>query len=133
MFPLMAQSVQIFRSFQIIVVIVFVGVMIGAIVGLFRIPIGLELSEIVPAGTAPHAFLVAREEYFSFYPVYTVVRGPDFDFSTKKNQKLLRDFMDELKNVSYTVKLKMKSDWLHMMTTWLEFAQVCIFLISTLN
>lgn len=98
--------------------------MAGSIVGLVKIPIGLELSEIIPAGTAPHAFFIAREKYFSFYPVYAVIRGPDFDFAAKKNQKLVKDFIAELKNVSYVVDMHMKTDWLSLMAAWLEQTQV---------
>jgi hypothetical protein len=41
--------------------------------------LGLELSDVLPEGTAPSAFLKVREKYFGFYPMYIVLKGSDID------------------------------------------------------
>jgi patched 1 protein len=44
-------------------------------IGLYRSKIGLELADVLPENTAPAAFLKARERYFSFYPMFVVLKG----------------------------------------------------------
>ena len=45
--------------------------------GLYHSRIGLELADVLPENTAPFAFLKARESYFSFYPIFIVIKGTD--------------------------------------------------------
>lgn len=53
-------------------------------VGLYQSTLGLELSDVLPEGTAPSAFLRAREEYFSFYPMFAVLKGPNIDYPNEQ-------------------------------------------------
>lgn len=43
-------------------------------VGLRDSVLGLELADVLPESTAPSAFLRAREKYFSFYPIFIVLK-----------------------------------------------------------
>uniref|UniRef100_A0A915HYU9 Uncharacterized protein n=1 Tax=Romanomermis culicivorax TaxID=13658 RepID=A0A915HYU9_ROMCU len=109
-----------------VIVLIFAAVIGASAYGLFFVPIGLELSELVPLGTAPQAFMVAREKYFSFYPMYTVVKGDDPQFGSfapKSVQKKMHDFVHDTENVSFVVNMKIRTDWLSVMTDWLKFAQ----------
>lgn len=45
---------------------------------------GLELADVLPENTAPAAFLKAREEYFSFYPMFLVPNGPLIDYPNQQ-------------------------------------------------
>lgn len=42
--------------------------------------------------TAPAAFLRARDEYFSFYPMFVVIRGEELDFAQRQTE------IDHLRN-----------------------------------
>ncbi len=61
---------------------------------------GLELTDVIPKDTAPYDFLSAREKYFSFYPMYGVIKGP-VDFPHK--QREIRDYRDALGQSEYTI------------------------------
>jgi patched 1 protein len=54
------------------------------IVGLSQATLGLELSDVLPQHTAPAAFLRAREKYFSFYPMFAVIKGPNIDYPNQQ-------------------------------------------------
>jgi len=108
---------------QIAIVVVFALTIVASVAGLLFVPIGLELSEIVPANTAPHSFFVARERYFSFYPIYAVVRA-GFDFAPASNQRLLTNFSARMYQSRFVVDVGSRNDWLHVMTDWLRYAQV---------
>lgn len=43
-------------------------------IGLHDSVLGLELADVLPENTAPSAFLRAREKYFSFYPIFIVLK-----------------------------------------------------------
>lgn len=62
--------------------------------GLAQIKQGLELTDVIPKGTAPYAFLAAREKYFSFYPMFGVIKGPGVDFA--KQQQTVYDYRDAI-------------------------------------
>jgi patched 1 protein len=51
-----------------------------------RSTIGLELSDVLPDNTPPSAFLKARDEYFSFYPMFMVLRGEGLDFAQRQTE-----------------------------------------------
>ena len=57
----------------------------------------------LPSGTYQHDFMAAREKYFSYYRAYIITRnttnGELFDYSSKKNQKLLYELYDKLSKV----------------------------------
>lgn len=48
--------------------------------------IGLELSDVLPEQTAPAKFLQARDKYFSFYPMFAVLKGPNIDYAKQQHQ-----------------------------------------------
>jgi patched 1 protein len=50
-------------------------IFVGAIFAMRDSTIGLELSDVLPENTPPAAFLKARDKYFSFYPMFIVLRG----------------------------------------------------------
>lgn len=54
--------------------------------GIRRSTIGLELSDVLPENTAPAAFLRARDEYFSFYPMFIIIRSENVDFAQKQTE-----------------------------------------------
>lgn len=54
--------------------------------GLYQSSLGLELSDVLPEGTAPAAFLRAREKYFSFYPMFAVLKGNGINFAEQQEQ-----------------------------------------------
>lgn len=48
-------------------------------IGLRDSVLGLELADVLPESTPPAAFLRAREKYFSFYPMFVVLKdGVDY-------------------------------------------------------
>ena len=74
--------------------------LILAVIGVLHVNLGLELSDVIPTGTPEHEFLVAREKYFSFYPMYGVIRKPT---KIHLKQKEMQRFREEILNMSYTV------------------------------
>lgn len=101
------------------------------IVGVTRIQLGLEMTDIVPKDTAPYDFLSAREDYFSFYTMNAVVKG-EFDYAHK--QQLLHQYREEMANVSYIVKQpgtieaqKGGPFWLSLMATWLKSMHIVVY------
>ena len=63
---------------------------------------GLELSDILVKDTPGYDFIVAREKYFSFYPMQAVIRKPT-DFANKQSDiRQLRE--DILTKSPYTVR-----------------------------
>jgi hypothetical protein len=69
--------------------------------GVWRLEDGLELSDVLPKQTAAYEFIVAREEYFSFYPMNVIVRAPtDFAAAQNRVRQMRQDMLD---NCPYTV------------------------------
>lgn len=58
--------------------------------GLRNTTFGLEMSDVLPDQTAPAAFLKARDRYFSFYPMFAVLRGSGIDYA--KNQHKIDNY-----------------------------------------
>jgi patched 1 protein len=77
--PLISQPIM-----KAIIIFACLGLFIGGALEIRRSTIGLELSDVLPEHTAPAAFLKARDEYFSFYPMFIVVRGEELDFAQKQ-------------------------------------------------
>ena len=90
--------------FQATILALCVVQLIAAAYGTLNVENGLQISEMLPKGTYQHEFMVARQEYFSYYRIFVVTRnstdGKLFDYSSKENQKLLRDFYTALSKVS---------------------------------
>lgn len=69
---------------KIFVILLCVSMFIFGCVGLYRSKLGLELADVLPEHTAPAAFLKAREEYFSFYPIFLIPNGPLIDYPNQQ-------------------------------------------------
>jgi patched 1 protein len=80
--PLLKKS-----STKIFIIIWCILMFLFGCVGLYRSKLGLELADVLPEHTAPAAFLKAREEYFSFYPMFLIPNGPLIDYPNQQ-QKL---------------------------------------------
>ncbi|KAI1727569.1 patched family domain-containing protein [Ditylenchus destructor] len=97
----------------------------GGIFGIRHSTIGLELSDVLPEHTAPAAFLKARDKYFSFYPMFVVLRGKDIDFP--RQQHLIRGLREEIGRSRFVIKLQngepSERYWLTMFTEWLQGMQ----------
>jgi len=91
---------------------------LGAI-GVSRIDLGLELTDLVPKGTAPYEFLGARNKYFAFYPANTVIRGK-FDYP--HGQELIHQYRHNLTSIQPYVISHGKlgnTYWLELLRDWL--------------
>lgn len=71
---------------------------LAGIAGLRQVSYGLEMSDILPDDTAPAAFLKARDRYFSFYPMYAVLKGPDIDYAG--NQHKIHNYRESIGQLS---------------------------------
>uniref|UniRef100_A0A914C2L8 SSD domain-containing protein n=1 Tax=Acrobeloides nanus TaxID=290746 RepID=A0A914C2L8_9BILA len=69
------------------------GLLIFGSIGLYNMKLGLELSDVLPEGTAPSAFLKVREKYFGFYPMYIVLKGP---IDIPHQQKLIENLRNDI-------------------------------------
>ncbi|VDM59797.1 unnamed protein product [Angiostrongylus costaricensis] len=68
----------------------------------------------------------AREKYFSFYPMFAVLRGKAIDFPNQ--QRLIEEYRDALGSTSYMVKAngRLQPYWMSMLRIWLESLQVAL-------
>ncbi|CAD6192019.1 unnamed protein product [Caenorhabditis auriculariae] len=112
--------------FMKILIISICGLMLGAsFVGMKRSSLGLELSDVLPEHTAPAQFLRARDKYFSFYPMFAVLQGPNIDFAHQQRQ------IDNYRQAIGTSKFVIKNSvdepsekyWLGLMRDWLSSLQ----------
>uniref|UniRef100_A0A915HN68 SSD domain-containing protein n=1 Tax=Romanomermis culicivorax TaxID=13658 RepID=A0A915HN68_ROMCU len=105
-------------------VLMFNGILLASgLVGCSRIVLGLELTDVIPRGTAAYAFLDARERFFSFYPFNGIIKGP-IDLPSK--QALIYEYREKLGDVKYVVKQDGKVQeqfWLDLMRVWLQQLQ----------
>lgn len=69
--------------------------------GVTKLTDGLDLTDIVPQGTAEHAYLAAQGRYFGFYNMYAVTTR-DFEYPT--NQRLLYEYHDSFMRVQNIIK-----------------------------
>lgn len=76
--------------FQIFVVLTCLCLLLAGLFGLRNTTFGLEMSDVLPDQTAPAAFLKVRDRYFSFYPMFAVLRGPGIDYA--KNQHKIDNY-----------------------------------------
>ncbi|VDD89840.1 unnamed protein product [Enterobius vermicularis] len=98
----------------------------GGIIGVYRASYGLELSDVLPENTAPAAFLKARDKYFSFYPMFAVLKGPDIDYPNVQNK--IENYRNRIgKSSKYVVKVEDEPSekyWLALMRSWLKELQI---------
>ncbi|CAI4232828.1 unnamed protein product [Auanema sp. JU1783] len=88
--------------------------------GMYNSTLGLELSDVLPEHTPPAAFLRAREKYFSFYPMFAVLRGQTIDIPNQQN--LIEEYRQDLGKSDYMIKAdgKLQPYWMSLLRTWLE-------------
>jgi len=60
---------------KLFVLLLNAAVLLLGILGCSRVVLGLELTDVIPRGTAAYAFLEARATYFSFYNFNAIVKG----------------------------------------------------------
>jgi hypothetical protein len=109
------------NKFVKIGVLVFFGLLIIlGIVGCAQIRMGLELTDVVPKGTAPYDFMKAREDYFSFYLFNSIIKE-DFDYS--QHQRLVQDYRDDMGQLKYIVNDQGslgQTYWLPLFQKWVK-------------
>ncbi|KAF8360928.1 ptc-3 [Pristionchus pacificus] len=90
------------------------------LIGMYRNTLGLELSDVLPANSAPAAFMAAREKYFSFYPMFSVIRGINVDIP--KQQQQIEAYRQEMAESRFVIKGEdgqPQEYWLSLIRTWL--------------
>ncbi|CAI4220957.1 unnamed protein product [Auanema sp. JU1783] len=95
-----------------------------SIAGIYNADIGLELSDVLPEHTAPAKFLQARDKYFSFYPMFAVLKGPDIDYAGQ--QHLIESYRNSIAHSRFVIKVNNQPTekyWLEMMREWLNSIQ----------
>ena len=111
------------KGVKALVIVLCACLFVGGLNGIRSSTMGLELSDVLPKHTAPAAFLQAREKYFSFYPMYLVVKEVDL----AKNQHSIRQLREEVGRSTYVGKLKSGEPseryWLGMFIEWIEGMQ----------
>ncbi|CAB3404256.1 unnamed protein product [Caenorhabditis bovis] len=110
------------HSFSKISVIVLCGCMLfAAFLGIQRSTLGLELSDVLPEHTAPAQFLRARDKYFSFYPMFAVLQGPNIDYAHQQRQ--IDNYRRAIGTSKYVIKNAFDEPsekyWLGLMRDWL--------------
>lgn len=108
---------------QVIVVLTNLVLFSLGIIGCSRVQLGLELTDVIPKGTPPYAFLDARQRYFSFYPFNAVMKGP---LDVARNQLLIRQYRSAVARVPYVVKNDgqlTEQFWLQLLADWLSNLQ----------
>ncbi|VIO93378.1 Patched protein homolog 1, putative [Brugia malayi] len=110
---------------KIFVILTCLCLLFAGLIGLRNTTFGLEMSDVLPDQTAPAAFLKARDRYFSFYPMFAVLRGPGIDYA--KNQHKIDDYRLTIGSSPFVVKNSEKEPseryWLSMLRIWLQNLQ----------
>ncbi|VDM38310.1 unnamed protein product [Toxocara canis] len=108
-------------STKAMILIVCSSMFVFGCVGLYQSTLGLELSDVLPEGTAPSAFLRAREQYFSFYPMFAVLKGPNIDYPNE--QEVIEQYRLDIAKSDFVIKVDghpSEEYWLSLMRTWLR-------------
>uniref|UniRef100_A0A0N5A2S4 SSD domain-containing protein n=1 Tax=Parastrongyloides trichosuri TaxID=131310 RepID=A0A0N5A2S4_PARTI len=109
---------------KVIIVSMTVAMLSLGVYGLACSTLGLELSDVLPEHTAPAQFLKAREQYFSFYPMFVVLKGPNIDFPNQ--QAKIEALRQDIAKSDFVIKQDGKPSepyWMSMMQTWLHTLQ----------
>ncbi|VDK43168.1 unnamed protein product [Anisakis simplex] len=97
----------------------------AGLIGMRRASYGLELSDVLPEHTAPAAFLKARDRYFSFYPMFAVLKGPNIDYA--RDQHKIDNYRRSIGRSRFVVKIDggepSEKYWLSLMRAWLRSLQ----------
>jgi patched 1 protein len=87
---------------QVLIMLMALGLLGMGIYGTCKLEDGLELSDIIIKGTPEYEFLIAREKYFSFYPMNIIMRTPT---DLPEKQAMLGQLRQDVINVhEYTVR-----------------------------
>uniref|UniRef100_A0AC35FVD7 SSD domain-containing protein n=1 Tax=Panagrolaimus sp. PS1159 TaxID=55785 RepID=A0AC35FVD7_9BILA len=109
------------NKFAKVIIIVICCLMFGfGVVGLYQSKLGLELADVLPEGTAPAAFLKAREQYFSFYPMFIVLKGPHIDYPNQQTK--IEQLRAKVAESDFVIKVDGKTSepyWMSLMRMWL--------------
>ncbi|KAK0395329.1 hypothetical protein QR680_001233 [Steinernema hermaphroditum] len=111
-------------STKVIVILLCSAMFLFGCYGLHESTIGLELSDVLPEGTAPSAFLKAREQYFSFYPMFGTLKGREVDYP--KQQMKIEEYRQSIAKSRFVIKVDGKPSehyWLSLMRLWLTSLQ----------
>lgn len=106
----------------IVILMTIAGVAFG-LYGMHTTTLGLELADVLPENTAPAAFMRAREKYFSFYPMFAVLKGGEIDMPHQ--QQLIEEYREALGSTNHMIKAngKLQPYWMSMLRVWLESLQ----------
>ncbi|GAB1608434.1 protein patched homolog 1-like [Argonauta hians] len=99
--------------------VVFIIITLIGIYGITLVEDGLELTDIVPHGTAEYNFLEAKSKYFGFYNFFAVTKN-NFDYAN--NQKLLYSYHKAFQQVDHIIKREdgtLPTFWLELFREWL--------------
>lgn len=114
--PLLKKS-----STKVMVLVICACMFVAGILGMQRATYGLELSDVLPEHTAPAAFLKARDRYFSFYPMFAVLKGPNIDYAV--DQHKIDTYRLSIARSRFVVKVNggepSEEYWLGLMRVWL--------------
>ncbi|CAG9535046.1 unnamed protein product [Cercopithifilaria johnstoni] len=110
---------------KIFVILICLCLLLAGLFGLRSTMFGLEMSDVLPDQTAPAAFLKARDRYFSFYPMFAVLRGPGIDYA--KNQHKIDNYRLSIGSSSFVMKNSENEPsekyWLSLLRIWLRSLQ----------
>ncbi|KAL3994010.1 Patched family protein [Acanthocheilonema viteae] len=110
---------------KIFVILICLCLLLAGLFGLRNTTFGLEMSDVLPDQTAPAAFLKARDRYFSFYPMFAVLRGSGIDYA--KNQHKIDNYRSSIGSSPFVVKNNEKEPsekyWLSLLRIWLRNLQ----------
>ncbi|CAJ0585655.1 unnamed protein product, partial [Mesorhabditis spiculigera] len=115
------------RQAECIVTGLTIAMTVFGLVGMYNSTLGLELSDVLPEHTAPAAFMRAREKYFSFYPMFAVLKGGNVDIPNQQEQ--IEEFRRRLGETAFMVLKDGKNAqpyWMGLMRTWLESLDVAL-------
>ncbi|CAI9725752.1 protein patched homolog 1-like [Octopus vulgaris] len=108
---------------KVFTIVVFLIITLIGIYGITLVEDGLELTDIVPHGTAEYNFLEAKSKYFGFYNFFAVTKN-NFDYA--HNQKLLYSYHKAFQQVNHIIKREdgsLPTFWLQLFREWLHDLQ----------
>lgn len=108
-----------FPLLQVVVILLFLGLLGVSLYGTTRVRDGLDLTDIVPRETREYDFIAAQFKYFSFYNMYIVTQKADYP----NIQHLLYDLHKSFSNVKYVMleeNKQLPQMWLHYFRDWLQ-------------
>uniref|UniRef100_A0A7M4G2E7 Patched 2 n=1 Tax=Crocodylus porosus TaxID=8502 RepID=A0A7M4G2E7_CROPO len=107
-----------------VVALLFVGLLGLSLYGATQVRDGLALTDVVPRGTAAHAFLAAQAHYFSSYHAFVVTTG-GFHYPGAQAALLgLHRALGTLRHVVRGPDRQLPRMWLHYFQDWLRGLQV---------